>query len=51
MPLNAIQIDHVDYIFSPQEIASKLIAISKNDVSQTESSLKLLWMKGLMPDN
>lgn len=31
MPINAIQIDHVDHILTPEDIAQKLASISWRD--------------------
>ena len=44
MPLNAIEIDHVDYILSPQEIARKLASMSRSS-NTVKTPLKVLWMK------
>jgi two-component system CheB/CheR fusion protein len=50
MPINAIEIDHVDYILSPQEIARKLASMSR--VSTTEKApLKVLWMSCPAPSS
>lgn len=50
MPINAIEIDHVDYILSPQEIARKLASMS--GVSTTEKApLKVLWMSCPAPSS
>jgi chemotaxis response regulator CheB len=43
MPMNAIEIDHVDYILSPQDIAKKLAMISPSD--SAKSPFKVHWMK------
>jgi len=45
MPINAIQIDHVDYILSPQDIAEKLASMSGSDSDTARKPLKVLWMK------
>lgn len=46
MPVNAIEIDHVDYILSPQDIALKLTSMSKSDSNKEKNPLKVLWMSG-----
>lgn len=45
MPIHAIQIDHVDYILSPQDIAHKLAEMSKSDSPIVKTPLKILWMR------
>ena len=45
MPINAIEIDHVDYILSPEEIAKKLASMSGADSDTAKMPLKVLWMK------
>lgn len=53
MPLNAIKIDHVDYVLSPKDIALKLVSMSNQDWTDQNSSdssnkngnVKVLWMK------
>ena len=45
MPIHAIQIDHVDYILSPEEIAQKLASISWTDSNLRKTPLKVLWMR------
>ena len=45
MPLNAIQVDHVDYILSPQDIAKKLAAMSRHESDIVKTPLKVLWMR------
>ena len=45
MPNNAIEIDHVDYILSPEEIAKKLGSIGREQSNIVMSPLKVLWMK------
>src|ERR1035438_10186792 len=45
MPINAIQIDHVDYILSPQDIARKLASMSRQDSTIAKTPLKVLWMR------
>ena len=49
MPINAIQIDHVDYILSPEDIAHKLAAMSSRDSNLKKIPLKVLWMRKPMP--
>lgn len=44
MPINAIQIDHVDYILSPEAMADKLASISSRDSNLDKPPLKVLWM-------
>ena len=46
MPINAIEIDHVDYILSPQDIARKLASMSKSSDAE-KTPLKVLWMRSL----
>jgi len=48
MPVNAIEIDHVDYILSPQDIAKKLGSMSRSS-SAAKAPLKVLWMTGRRP--
>ena len=45
MPINAIEIDHVDYILSPQDIARKLASMSVHDSDNVKAPLKVLWMR------
>jgi len=45
MPINAIEIDHVDYILSPQDIARKLASMSRSS-NTLKTPLKVLWMSG-----
>jgi two-component system, chemotaxis family, CheB/CheR fusion protein len=45
MPINAIQIDHVDYILSPQDIAHRLASMSRYHSSVEKMPLKVLWMR------
>ena len=45
MPINAINIDHVDYILSPKEIALQLASISWRDKNILKTPLKVLWAK------
>jgi two-component system, chemotaxis family, CheB/CheR fusion protein len=40
MPINAIQIDHVDYVLSPEEIGQKLASMSE----EKESTSNVIWM-------
>ena len=44
MPVNAIQIDHVDDILSPEDIAHKLASMSWCDSNIKKAPLKVLWM-------
>ena len=44
MPINAIQIDHVDYILTPEAIADELASISSSDSNLDRPPLKVLWM-------
>ena len=46
MPIHAIEIDHVDYILSPQDIARKLASMSVHDSDIVKTPLKVLWMRG-----
>lgn len=45
MPINAIQIDHVDHILSPEDIAQKLASMSWRDSNIRKTPLKVLWMQ------
>ena len=45
MPINAIEIDHVDYILSPQDIAHKLASMGRSDSNIVKTPLKVLWMR------
>ena len=45
MPLHAIQIDHVDYILSPQEIAEQLAVMSRHESEIVNTPLNVLWMR------
>lgn len=45
MPINAIEIDHVDHILSPEDIAHKLASIAWRDSNIKMTPLKVLWMK------
>lgn len=49
MPINAIQIDHVDYILSPEDIARELAALSLRDSKVEKPPLKVLWMRKPQP--
>ena len=49
MPINAIQIDHVDHILSPEDIARKLASISWRESNIRRTPLKVLWMKRPIP--
>lgn len=44
MPINAIEIDHVDHILSPEDIAHKLASIAWCDSNIKKTPLKVLWM-------
>ena len=44
MPINAIQIDHVDHILSPEAIADELASISSSDSNLDTPPLKVLWL-------
>ena len=44
MPVNAIEIDHVDHILSPKEIAEKLGSIAWRTSQMARTPLKILWM-------
>jgi two-component system CheB/CheR fusion protein len=50
MPINAIEIDHVDYILSPQDIARKLASMSKYS-NTAKMPLKVLWMRCPTPSS
>ncbi len=45
MPISAIQVDHVDYILSPQDIAKKIGWLSGSSSDAAKKPLKVLWMK------
>ncbi len=45
MPINAIQIDHVDDILTPEDIAHKLASIAWRDSNVKKTPLKVLWMR------
>ncbi len=49
MPINAIQIDHVDHILSPEAIAHELAAMSGRDASIGKPPFKVLWMRKPSP--
>lgn len=44
MPINAIEIDHVDHVLSPKEIALKLGSVEWRNSYITKNPLKVLWM-------
>ncbi len=44
MPINAIEIDHIDHILSPKEIANKLGSMAWRNSYITKNPLKILWM-------
>ena len=46
MPTNAIQIDHVDHILTPVDIAHQLASMSWCDSNIKETPLKVLWSGG-----
>ena len=46
MPINAIQIDHVDYVLTPRDIAQKLATISWCDSNIQNTPLRILWKEG-----
>ena len=45
MPINAIEIDHIDYVLTPEDISHKLASIAWCDTSMKEAPLKVLWMR------
>jgi two-component system CheB/CheR fusion protein len=45
MPINAIQIDHVDHILSPEDIAHQLASMSWRNANIRKTPLKVLWMR------
>jgi hypothetical protein len=45
MPINAIQIDHVDHILSPEDIAHQLASMSWRNTNIRKTPLKVLWMR------
>lgn len=45
MPINAIEIDHVDHTLSPREIALKLGSLAWRQSFIKRDSLRLMWMK------
>jgi two-component system CheB/CheR fusion protein len=45
MPISAIEIDHVDYILSPKEIALKLGSRKWCESNIAKTPLKILWLK------
>ncbi|MDO8543854.1 MAG: chemotaxis protein CheB [Opitutaceae bacterium] len=49
MPINAIQIDHVDHILVPEDIAHQLASMSWRDSNFQKTPLKVLWMRKPMP--
>ncbi len=44
MPANAIEIDHVDHILTPEQIAQQLASIAWRDSNIKKSPLKVFWM-------
>jgi two-component system CheB/CheR fusion protein len=49
MPINAIQIDHVDHVLSPEDIAHKLASMSLRDSNRRRPPLKVLWIGRSIP--
>jgi len=49
MPIDAIQIDHVDHVFSPEGIARKLASMSWRESNIRRTPLKGLWMRRTIP--
>ncbi len=49
MPINAIQIDHVDHILAPEAIAHELAAMSLRDPKVKRPPLRVMWMKKRWP--
>ena len=49
MPIHAIEIDHVDHILSPEDIAHKLASMSGSDSGIAKTPLKVLWMRSPAP--
>jgi len=45
MPISAIEIDHVDYVLSPKEIAHKLGSRKWCESNIAKNPLKILWLK------
>lgn len=44
MPIKAIEIDHIDHVLSPKEIAHKLGSIAWRKSNIAKSPFKILWM-------
>ena len=44
MPINAIRIDHVDHILTPEDIAQKLATISWRDLNIKKKPLNVFWV-------
>ncbi len=49
MPVNAIQIDHVDHILSPEAIAHQLAAMGAGEAVRETAPFRVLWMKKPRP--
>ncbi len=45
MPIHAIDIDHIDYVLTPEAIAKKLASMAWCDANMREAPLKVLWME------
>ena len=45
MPIAAIEIDHVDYVLSPKEIAHKLGSKKWCELHIAKNPLKIIWLK------
>lgn len=45
MPIQAIKIDHVDHILSPEDIAHQLASMAWCEENIKPTPLKILWMK------
>ncbi|MDZ4661993.1 MAG: chemotaxis protein CheB [Pseudomonadota bacterium] len=44
MPINAIEIDHVDHILTPEDIAHQLASMSWCNLNIKNTPLKVMWM-------
>ncbi len=44
MPINAIEIDHIDYVLSPKEIANQLGSIAWRNSYIQKNPFKVLWI-------
>lgn len=49
MPVNAIQIDHVDHLLSPEAIAHQLAAMSAGAAGRETAPFHVLWMRKRRP--